>query len=274
MALWLLGNGSVPVPSTAADNSDATLFARSIQQALHRSFPSSDISFLLLDARSGHVIAARWDHLETPISMGSLLKPFTAVAYGEHHNFQYPSHICYGTTSGCWRPRGHGKMNLTWAIAYSCNSYFRLLTAGMTASDVDPTARRFGLEAPPDNSAGAELAGLGTRWRVSPLNLARGYLDLVHQRDNAAVGQIVEGMAESAQRGPAAGVGRAFHESEVLAKTGTAVCAHSPHAPGDGFTVVLLPADQPRVLLMVRVHGAPGSQAARVAGQMLLQIEY
>jgi hypothetical protein len=56
-------------------------------------------------------------------------------------------------------------------------------------------------------------------------------------------------------------------------KTGTAACSHSPRAPGDGFAVVLVPAANPQFLLMVRVHGVPGSQAAKTAGQMLRRIE-
>jgi len=37
--------------------------------------------------------------------------------------------------------------------------------------------------------------------------------------------------------------------------------------------VVLTPAESPQILLMVRVHGVPGSQAAKTAGQMLRRIE-
>jgi len=102
---------------------------------LNRDFPSDEISFLLLDARSGAVLASRWDHPETPIPLGSLLKPFTALAYGELHEFKYPAHICRGTATGCWRPRGTARQS-DFRHCYSCNSYFRVLTASMTAADV------------------------------------------------------------------------------------------------------------------------------------------
>jgi len=68
-------------------------------------------------------------------------------------------------------------------------------------------------------------------------------------------------------------VHRAFPIPDALVKTGTAACTHSRHAVGDGFTVALVPADEPQVLLMVRVHGVPGAQAAKTAGQMLRRIE-
>jgi len=251
----------------------ASLFAQYASEALERNFPSPDISYLLLDARSGQVLASRWDQPDTPIPLGSLAKPFTALAYGELHDFQYPVHTCLGTATGCWRPGGHGDVDLTSAIAYSCNSYFRFLTADLRAPDVSETATRFGLEVPDRETSGAELAGLGPRWRISPLRMARAYLELVGQRQHPAVRQILDGMARSARHGTAAEVDRAMPPHYALAKTGTAACTHSKRAPGDGFVVALAPADDPKLLLMVRVHGVPGSQAAKIAGQMLHRIE-
>ena len=266
---------SEPADGERASNSEgsSSLFAQSAAEALNRDFPGRDISFLLLDAHTGRVLASRWDHQDEPIPMGSLLKPFTALAYGEQHGYRYPNHICRGTPTGCWLPRGHGDVNLTSAIAHSCNSYFLMLTADMIAEDVSPTAMRFGLDLPGSEASGAELAGLGTRWRTSPLRLARAYLELARQRRQPGVPQILDGMALSAWQGTGAEVHRAFPFPRALVKTGTAACTHSRHAPGDGFTVVLEPADNPQILLLVRVHGVPGARAARTAGQMLRRIE-
>ncbi len=249
-----------------------SLFAQAVAQTWNRDFPSHDISYLLLDARDGRVLASRWDHPDAPIPVGSLLKPFTALAYGEQHAYRYPHHVCRGTATGCWLPRGHGAVDLTSAISFSCNSYFRMLTLNLTARDTLSTASRFNLDAPDSQAAGLQLAGLGNRWRVSPLRLGRAYLELNRQRENPAVATILAGMTQSAKEGTAREVSRDSPGSLMLAKTGTAVCTHSPPAPGDGFTVVLLPADAPRILLMVRVHGVPGAQAAKTAGQMLHQI--
>jgi hypothetical protein len=284
------GRAAGPLPSKAASSESAasaladsepvieskgrlSLFAQSAAAALNHDFPSRDISFLLLDAHTDRVLASRWDHPDAPIPMGSLLKPFTALAYGEQHDYRYPNHICRGTSSGCWLPRGHGNIDLTSAIAQSCNSYFRMLTADLTADDVSPTAARFGLDLPGSETSGAELAGLGTRWRTSPLRLARAYLELARQRRQPAVTQVLDGMALSARQGTGAEVHRAFPFPDALVKTGTAACTHSRRAPGDGFTVVLEPADNPQLLLLVRVHGVPGARAARTAGQMLRRIE-
>jgi cell division protein FtsI/penicillin-binding protein 2 len=260
-------------PAVSEPVNGSSLFAQSAGEALAHDFLSRDISFLLLDAHTGQVLASRWDHPDAPIPMGSLLKPFTALAYGEQHGFRYPRHTCRGTSTGCWLARGHGAVDLTAAIALSCNSYFRVLTADLSVDDVSPTATRFGLETPGPETSGPELAGLGTRWRTSPLRVAHAYLELVRRRQQPGVSQVIEGMALSAQHGTGAEVHRAFPFPYALVKTGTAVCTHSRHAPGDGFAVALIPADNPQILLMVRVHGVPGAQAAKTAGQMLHRIE-
>lgn len=260
-------------PAVADRANQSSLFAQSVAETLNHDFPSRDISFLLLDAHTGRVLASRWDHPDAPIPTGSLLKPFTALAYGEQHNYQYPTHTCRGTPTGCWLARGHGEVDLTAAIAHSCNSYFRMLTEDLNADDVSLTASRFGLDRPGPEASGPELAGLGTRWRTSPLRLARAYLELVHQRQQPGVSAVLDGMALSAQHGTGAEVHRALPFPDALVKTGTAACTHSRHSSGDGFTVVLTPADNPQMLLMVRVHGVPGAQAAKTAGQMLRRIE-
>ena len=271
VALWFSSGRAGPVVSDHPD--DSSLFAQAASEALNGKFPSSDISYLLMDARTGSLLAARWDSPTLPIPMGSLLKPFTALAYGEKHDYHYPGHVCRGTPTGCWLPRGHGDVDLTVAIAQSCNSYFRMLTADLTAADVLPTAARFGLDVPDPETSGPELVGLGNRWRTSPLHIARAYIELVHMRPQLGVSQILNGMALSAQHGTGQEVHRSYPFPDALVKTGTASCTHSRREPGDGFTVVLTPASDPQLLLLVRVHGIPGSQAAKIAGQMLRRIE-
>jgi len=266
------GRAGAAAPDRAKD-AESSLFAQSAAETLNRDFPSRDISFLLLDARTGRVLTSRWERIDSPIPLGSLVKPFTALAYGEQHDFHYPAHICRGTATGCWLPRGHGEIGLTTAIAYSCNSYFRMLTANLIAADVAPIAARFGIEPPDRDATGPALAGIGSRWRISPPRMARAYLELVRRGEQPGVREIVAGMAQSAQHGTGAEVDRALPFPDALVKTGTAPCTHSPRAPGDGFAMVLTPADQPQILLMVRVDGVPGAQAAKAAGQMLRRID-
>jgi hypothetical protein len=256
----------------------SSLYAQSTAARLASQISGDDVSFLLLDAQTGVVLASRWDDPETPIPMGSLLKPFAALAYGEAHNYRYPMHFCRGAASGCWSPNGHGTVGLSSAIAYSCNSYFRVLTAGITADAVAPTAARYGLPLPPSHLSGAALAGLGASpspapWQVSPLQMARAYVELIRRRDQSGLGPVLAGMAQSAREGTAAEVDRALRNTVALAKTGTAPCTHARHAPGDGFSLILLPADRPRFLLLVRVHAVPGAEASATAGRLLRSIQ-
>jgi cell division protein FtsI/penicillin-binding protein 2 len=264
-----------PLAAAVGENSVArsSLYAQSAAQILQREFTGREVSFFLLDVQTGALLGSRWDDADRPIPLGSLLKPFIALAYGEEHQFRYPTHVCRGDAGGCWLPRGHGEINITDAIADSCNSYFRMLSAGMTSADVIPSARKLGLDPPSPELSGPDLIGVGNRWLVSPLHMAGAYLELNRRRDQAGVREVVAGMAQSARQGTGAEVDHALKHSSALVKTGTAACTHHEQAPGDGFVVALVPAENPELLLMVRVHGVPGAKAALTAGRMLSRIE-
>jgi cell division protein FtsI/penicillin-binding protein 2 len=266
---------TLPSATVFGENSVArsSLYAQSAAQILQREFTDREVSFLLMDVRTGVLLGSRWDDADQPIPLGSLVKPFTALAYGEEHQFRYPTHVCRGDAGGCWRPRGHGEIGITAAIADSCNSYFRMLTAGMTSADVMPSARKLGLDPPSPGLSGPDLIGVGNRWLISPLHMADAYLELNRRRDQAGVREVMAGMAQSARQGTGAEVDYALKHSSALVKTGTAACTHHDHAPGDGFVVALIPAEKPELLLMVRVHGVPGARAALTAGRMLSRIE-
>jgi cell division protein FtsI/penicillin-binding protein 2 len=263
------------LPEAFAQNASVrnSLFAQSAAQILQQEFTDTRVSFLLMDVQTGSVLASRWDGPDQPIPLGSLVKPFIALAYGEEHSYHYPLHFCRGEADRCWLPRGHGEIDITSAIADSCNSYFRMLTAGMTSADVIPAAGRFGLDPPASELSGADLIGVGNRWLISPLHMARAYLELNRRRGQAGVHDVIAGMAQSGRQGTGAEVDRALQHSSALVKTGTAACIHHERAPGDGFVIALVPAEQPTLLLMVRVHGVPGAKAAVTAGRMLSGIE-
>jgi len=216
---------------------------------------------------------SHWENSDKPIPLGSLVKPFTAFAYAGAHDFRYPLYECRGQASGCWQVRPHGKLDIVSAIAVSCNSYFRSLAESVTSEQLLPVTRTFDLESPEANFTGPSLIGLGERWKISPLRMARAYLELYRRRDQSGVREILAGMLQSAQRGTGAAVGRALKHSEAFVKTGTAPCTHAPRAPGDGFVVALVPAQAPEIVLLVRVHGVAGAKAAETAGRMLGRME-
>jgi Penicillin binding protein transpeptidase domain len=250
-----------------------SLFSQSAVLLFEREFSSSSVSYLLFDAQSGVLLASRWEDPAKPIPLGSLVKPFTALAYGETHANQFPSHICRGQASGCWQLHAHGKLDLISAISLSCNSYFRVLAQNLTGEQLIPIATRFGLDPPGSALSGPPLLGLGDGWPIAPVKMARAYLELSHRRDQPVVREILAGMAQSARNGTGKGVGQALNHPDALVKTGTAPCTHPHPAPGDGFAIAMVPANQPELLLFVRVHSAPGATAALTAGKMLHRLE-
>ena len=245
----------IPAQSRASGD----LHAQSAAAALARDFSDPNISFLLLDENGG-IMAARWERQEQDIPVGSLTKPFTAVAYGRmHHNF--PKLHCAGGKT-CWLPRGHGTLGLREAIAFSCNSYFHQLVAH-AGSGFQPAMASFGFHSGGERSLTV----------AAPLPLARAYLELTRHAGESAVAPVLQGLALAAQRGTAKAVGEELHGAAALAKTGTGPCTHARKAPGDGFAIVMFPADHPRAVLLVRLHGRPGYMAADLAGRMIAKVE-
>jgi hypothetical protein len=236
------------------------LYDQAVVRLLEERFRDSRISYLLLDARSGAVIDARWLAPEQPVPAGSLVKPFTALAYGEAHDFAFPEFTCRGAEAGCWLPRGHGRIGIVEALAHSCNAYFDALAAQVPFTALAAVARRFSIAPPPENAPPGAYTGRDGLWQIAPLALVRAYAALFADRDAAIV---LDGLAECARTG----TGRAA--AEGLAKTGTAPCVHRPKAAGDGYAILADRAVEPARVLLVRVHGAPGAEAAATAGAMM-----
>jgi transpeptidase family protein len=270
---WMLAVLALAVPLRPAEPTASSdrLFGQSAERILARDFPAPETSYLLLDARSGALLAARWESPQKPVPVGSLIKPFTALAYGAAHNYDFPQYRCDGRV--CWLPRGHGRLGIEQAVAHSCNSYFLQLAAQVHPRGLEAVLARFELAGPAEQVPAKGLIGEGDYWRVSPLALARAYIELAHRRREEGVREVVDGMALSARLGTGAAVDRALGQEAALSKTGTAPCLHAARAPGDGYAMVLYPADSPRLALLVRQHGAPGSHAAAVAGEMLRDLQ-
>lgn len=260
-------------PRQAVVRADASLFAQTAQTVLDGRLPSALDSYLLLDARSGEIVAEHWPDAQRPVPVGSLIKPFTAFFYAQGHG-GYPTVVCHGRSDECWLPRGHGRIGLERAIADSCNAYFLALARGMSLQDANRWLALYSLQPLSEKNKARALAGLDDDWRVPPVTLAQAYLKLIRDsRRGARAAEdeaILRGMEDSARMGTARAVESRY---PVLAKTGTSACTHTPRASADGFTVVVFPADDPRLLLLVRRHGTTGAATAKLAGEMLRALE-
>lgn len=231
----------------------ASLPEQSAGIALDHAFPDPNVSYLLTDCTTTREIFSRWTHFMDPVPVGSLVKPFMALAYGETCGFRYPAFTCSGAR--CWLAKGHGRMEIGSAIAHSCNAYFLELAGNVTPQALQCVLERFGINAPDPGYEAATLIGLGTAWRISPYAIARAYSELIARSADRGVHELLAGMALSAQSGTGRGAGPGAY-----VKTGTAGL--------NGYVIALYPSDAPRFNLLVRVHGVPGAQAAWVCGKM------
>lgn len=209
----------------------------------------------LLRRIDGAAVALRWDSPREPAPLGSIVKPFVALAYGGAHGFRYPEFDC----AGCWLPRGHGRIGMAEAIVVSCNSYFEQLAAATPLEAVQREALRYALPMPREVTPGVLIGRYGT-WRAKPAVVAAAYGELAARRDEVGVGLVLNAMMQCARRGTASGL-----RARVAAKTGTVPCAHVNPATGDGLVVALFPSESPEFVLLLRAHAMPGAECARVA---------
>lgn len=230
---------------------------------LAATIPAGGVDSIAIDVNTRAVIERKWADIDTPIPLGSLVKPFTALAYPR----EFPQYECKGAASGCWLARGHGRLRFGEALAESCNAYFLNLARGVDAQTLRTVAAKFGIDAPRTERVEARI-GLGDDWRIAPIAMLRAYAELAARRGEPRVNEILRGLEMAAQAGTARALGRG-----ALAKTGTAPCVDGRGHAGDGFTIVMKPAEAPRIALLVRVHGTTGAEAAKVAARIVKEIE-
>lgn len=226
---------------------------------LDRNFPNPELSYIVMDARTREVVASRWEDADSAMPVGSLVKPFLALAFGG----DFPDFNCHGKSDRCWLDRGHGAIHFRAALANSCNAYFLKLAGSVDTNALQVVAASYGIPAPATNSTEARI-GLSEGWTIAPAALLRAYTELASRRTEPKVAEILAGLELAGVQGTANAMGRGS-----LAKTGTAACVATKKHSGDGFTVVLDPADSPRTALIIRIHGVPGAEAAKTAARML-----
>jgi cell division protein FtsI/penicillin-binding protein 2 len=231
--------------------------------------PACETAYLLLDASTRELLASRWDDSDRPLPVGSLIKPFTALAYAQGHAFTYPTFTCRGAADACWLPAGHGHIGIVDAIAGSCNAYFQRLAHQVAPDAFVATLASFGMHARAAAATVPAMVGLTKELMLAPSAVANAYAELAARANQPGVSRVAMGMMASARTGTGRAVGAALGPTDAFVKTGTAPCSHSPNAGGDGYTVVVYPADRPRVVLLAQAHGRTGAETAEAAGEIL-----
>ena len=200
--------------------------------------------------------------------VGSLQKPWVVAAWGAAHPDEEPPRLVCTPASRCWRPSGHGRVDLTRAFAHSCNAYF-LALARATPEELRARAlEEAGFEVPrplsPEASIG--LGPLDALPRVSPATLLRAYRDLGTRpwpsRDDLRL-RLVDGMRAAAQ----GGTGAALAARGYLVKTGTVPSLDGRPLATSGWALASSAGGESLALALL--PDGTGAQAAAALGREL-----
>jgi cell division protein FtsI/penicillin-binding protein 2 len=247
---------------------------------------------IVLDIASGRLLAASQlnDAARTLAAPGSTLKPL--VLYGMVSTGWWNSAsriacnrqlVVAGHRLACTHPLGP-PFDAREALTWSCNTYFAAVARTLHPGELGRLLRPTGLlgvtglardEAvaeyrEPDSVDAEQLALLGVEGvRVTPLELAAAYrwlaIELAAHPDSDAAHVVRKGLEDSASFGMA---GQAsLGGVAVIGKTGTAEGVASSRS--HGWFAGLVPAEKPKIVVVVYLPAGRGADAAHVAGLIL-----
>lgn len=206
---------------------------------------------------------------EERLGVGSLQKPFLMRAWASAHSRDAAPRIMCSKTSGCWRPGGHGVLDLRGAIRESCNSYFRQIARDTPAEAIRESFLEAGFTWVGEMGE-AEAIGLPGPATVTipPGRLLASYTDLARtpwvNREDLRL-EVLDGMRESALVGTASGL-RLFG---FMAKTGTVPAIDGTPLRTTGFALVL---DDSGFAFLGRLRRGTGREAAIRSGDEIEKI--
>jgi cell division protein FtsI/penicillin-binding protein 2 len=255
-----------------------------------------DARILVVDIASNKLLASR--HLaeaaRTLAAPGSTLKPLVlyqlirASRWNAERSIACDRSLAIaGHRLACSHPPSP-PFDAQEALAWSCNTYFAQVARTLAPDDLGRMLRPTGLlgitglaaqndttEAAADfrepaNAEGIQLALLGVDGvRVTPFELAEAYrwlaLEIATQPDSTATRVVSAGLADSASFGMASAAG--VRGGSVAGKTGTAESGAT--AQTHGWFAGLIPAENPRFVVVVYLPSGRGADAARVAADLL-----
>ena len=270
--------------------------APSWKSAVQKAAP--DARILILDIGSGHLLAAR--HLDeasrTLAAPGSTLKPLVLYGLVAEGRWDPARRVACsrklrisGRSLDCSHPAAD-PMDAQEALAWSCNSYFAAVAGTLAPGELRSLMAPTGLLAQtgltrdahggeataefrePKTADQTKLALLGVEGlRVTPLELASVYrwlaMQLAAHAGSAAANVVGLGLQDSANFGMAGAA--ALGGVPVAGKTGTA--SLGPGTGSHGWFVGLAPSDHPTVVMAIYLPAGRGTDAARVAAEVLAQ---
>ncbi len=248
------------------------------QRALDHAVRETPSVALVLDARTGRILAAARLNESVQSAPGSVLKPLYLM-HALQRDLIYPQTtvICRrtlriaGRNVDCTHPRSETVFDAEKALAYSCNSYFSEMAKRFTPKDTVDALGDYGvpgsaIQRTPANTLQMQLLILGLDGvSVAPMQLAQAYRKLANQFGNlppdASTQAVARGLVDSVAYGMA-------HDAyvnglSVAGKTGT---ASNPGQPWThGWFAGFAPAESPKVVVVVYLPRGNGADAAHVA---------
>ena len=203
-----------------------------------------------------------------PRPVGSLQKPWVVAAWAEAHPDAAPPLLDCTKASGCWRPSGHGRVDLPRALAQSCNAYF-LALARATPEEARARALEsagFELERPLSPEATIGLGPLASLPRIAPAALLRAYRDLLAEpwpAHDDLRRALVDGMRAAALDGTGAPLGR----RGWLVKTGTVPSLEGRPLATSGWALAASAGGES--LSLALLSDGTGREAAAALGETL-----
>jgi len=300
---------------------------QALEPRLARLSSKSHSAILLWDLPRGETLAAvRAEVFAARGCLGSLVKPFLLLAYLTElkercgNAASYPPEVppcprgddltatqtspsgggsvelrpCVGRATSqcpveCWHKPGHGKLEMSRALAVSCNQYFYQLSKQTSAAAFFETLAAMGVSASGDLAGAASvppetMMGLDSSLRLAPLQVLKAYGALISGHPSAETGNfappafaraiLLDGLRLGALEGTSALAQQALPPNHpLLGKTGT-----SPAFAGgrylksrtDGWFLGFYPAAQPVLAVMVYHPGGLGAKdAAPLGGQAI-----
>lgn len=259
----------------------------------HTEDKAPDARVLVLEINSGRLLAS--SHLteagRTLATPGSTLKPlilFYALDAGRwnpEHRVACSRELHIGSHQlNCSHPAAD-PMNAEQALTWSCNSYFAELAGSLAPEELRKALSMRGLFAAtglttvesvadfrePRTREQNQLAALGVEGiRVTLPELAEAYrslaIELAVQPESTAARIVSAGLADSASFGMAGTA--SLGGVPISGKTGTASAEGG--SATHGWFVGLAPAQSPRIVVAVYLPAGRGSDAARVAANLLV----
>jgi len=253
---------------------------------------SPEARIVVLDVATGRLLAA--NHLaeaaRTLATPGSTLKPLVLYGLVSAGRWDPSRRIACtrnltisGRSMNCSHPPADA-MDARTALAWSCNTYFAAVAGTLAPDELRKVLTPTGLLTTTGLATNEAIAGfrdprtqdetrlalLGVEGvRVTPLELAAAYrwlaLQLAAQPGSQAAKVVEAGLADSASFGMAGAAG--LGGVPVAGKTGTA--GFEPGSQTHGWFAGFAPSIAPRVVIIVYLPAGHGSDAARVAAELL-----